>query len=83
MYDIMHIDGIRATYVGFVTCTIKDLLDYLYLIYTQVTTLDIKEIGISMRNLYNPPYTIEIIFKQISDEIFTAAVLHAEKCKYY
>ena len=70
----MYLDKIRTDPVSFPTHAPGDPLGHLYLTYNQVISLDIKENDISMRKSYNPTNSIEILYKQIDDGIFEAAL---------
>ncbi len=61
--DPMFLNGIRIGPVGFATRTACDLLDHLYLTYGKVTTLDLCENDISVKNQYNSTIPIKSLFK--------------------
>ena len=59
----IYSEAICTGSVGFATWSTRDILDYLYLAYKQVTPLDTKDNDLAMQNQYNVTNLIKVLYK--------------------
>jgi hypothetical protein len=67
LFEPMYLEILNDDLVGFSNTTVRYMLDHLFLSYSSITDVDIKQNFENMRTAWDPQQPVETLFKQIQD----------------
>jgi hypothetical protein len=67
VFEPLYLDVLNDNMVGFANISARDMLDYLFSTYVNITTVDLEIIFEHIRRAWDPQQPVESLFKQIQD----------------
>jgi hypothetical protein len=67
VFEPMYLDILNDNMVGFSNISARDMMDHLFGIYSNITTVDLEINYEHMRRAWDPQQPVASLFKQIQD----------------